>query len=584
MTDDTANRAAQPGTPQAEAAAADYVAFLSYNHRDAVVARRLQRRLESYRLPRGMAGPDGGRRLGSVFRDRDDLPAAADLSQAVRAGIARSRALVVLCSPHAASSIWVEREIRLFRATHPDRPVLAAIVAGDPADAFPPALREGGEPLAADLRPEGDGPRLGLLKLVAGLGGVGLDRLVQRDAQRRIRRVTGITAVALVVMLCLLALSILAWQAQREAERQRSEAEGLVEFMLTDLRQRLHSVGRLDALAVVNRRAMAYYRDQGALDRLPEDSLERRARVLHAMGEDDIDRGDLPAALHKFEEAHRTTAALLAKHPDDPERLFVHAQSEFWVGYIDQMDARPEAALAHYRAYHDRARRLLVLEPHNPRSFAEIGYALSNIASVQWLALHDYRAALGNYEMSLHWFQRAAAADPRSVPYQREVAERHAWISDVLFSMRNWGGARWHRQRQIELLEPLRRADPRNGALAYDRLVATRALGRIAYERGEHDRAAAILADAQQEAEALRRRDPENQSWFEQQLRVLMDAADTARARARPAETDRLTAEAHRLLRTTGAGRAANPAFRAASIRRLDAIARSERGDTSKGD
>ena len=239
-------------TDERTEAAADYAAFLSYSHQDIAAARALQRRLEAYRLPRGLNGRNGSRRIGPLFRDQDELAAAADLSEAVRKGIARSRALVVLCSPAAVTSDWVDREIRLFRTLHPDRPILAAIIAGDPPAVFPPALCEAGEPLAADLRPQGDGKRLGLLKLVAGLGGVGLDRLVQRDAQRRIRRVTGITAVAFIVMLCLLTLSILAWQAQREAERQRSEAEGLVEFMLTGLRQRLRSVGRLDALAVVN--------------------------------------------------------------------------------------------------------------------------------------------------------------------------------------------------------------------------------------------------------------------------------------------------------------------------------------------
>lgn len=82
------------------------------------------------------------------------------------------------------------------------------------------------------------------------------------------------------------ALTAAALEARKEAERQRSEAEGLVEFMLTDLRDRLKGVGRLDVMTAVNQRALHYYEDQD-LAALPADSLERRARVLHAMGEDD---------------------------------------------------------------------------------------------------------------------------------------------------------------------------------------------------------------------------------------------------------------------------------------------------------
>ncbi|WP_052816657.1 toll/interleukin-1 receptor domain-containing protein [Sphingobium fuliginis] len=178
---------------RADSAKAAYTAFLSYNHRDVRAARGLQRRLESYRLPKGAMRSDGERRLGPIFRDRDELPAAADLSEAVKQALSRSAALVVLCSPHAAASPWVDKEIRLFRFLHPDRPILAAIIEGEPEEAFPPALQDGGEPLAADLRREGDGVRLGTLKIIAGLAGIGLDRLVQRDAQRRVRRVTAVT-------------------------------------------------------------------------------------------------------------------------------------------------------------------------------------------------------------------------------------------------------------------------------------------------------------------------------------------------------------------------------------------------------
>lgn len=553
---------------------ASYLAFLSYSHKDVRRARRLQRRLETYKLPHSLTLADGSRRLGNVFRDQDELAAASDLSESVKDGIARSGAMIVLCSPSAAASLWVDKEIRLFREVHPTRPILAAIIEGDPDHAFPPALTEDAEPLAADLRPEGDGEKLGTLKLIAGLSGVQLDRLVQRDAQRRMRRVTAITVMSLIIALGFVTLSLFAWRAQREAERQRAEAEGMVEFMLTDLRQRLRSVGRLDVLTTVNKRAMNYYRAQGNLDRLPDESLERRARILHAMGEDDIALGDLAAALQKFKEAHRTTESILKKAPADPERIFNHAQSEFWVGQVDQLQGQSEAALGHYRAYLRLANRLVELQPGKSRSLMEVGYALSNIAAIQYQFQKDDVGAILHYQMSLDWFLKAQALDPASLAIRKEIAERHARISDVQFDHGDLEAARWHRVRQLSLLKPLIRNDPENGDLAYQTLVATRALARIAFMSGKLTEASTLVKDAETQALRLQQRDPQNQFWFEQHLRVLSDAAEVAHALHQPGEVARLTKEADGMISKVHSGSAAVPAFRAESIQRLDAIAR----------
>src|SRR5580698_8728143 len=114
-----------------------YWAFISYSHKDAAFGRRLHRRLESYALPRRLVGRSTTqgvvpRRLVPIFRDREELPAATDLSTEVRAALARSRCLIVICSPDTPGSAWVSREVELFRELHPERPILAALSDGEP--------------------------------------------------------------------------------------------------------------------------------------------------------------------------------------------------------------------------------------------------------------------------------------------------------------------------------------------------------------------------------------------------------------------------------------------------------------------
>jgi hypothetical protein len=191
-----------------------YWAFLSYSHRDVAFAERLHSRLETYRVPRPLVGrptPDGPipRRIMPVFRDRDELPSAAALSEKIREALERSRFLIVLASPWSAASAWVDKEVRTFKAMGRADRVLTIIIDGDPnasdrpgretqacfcpalrfqvdADGVPTTVRA--EPLAADARTSGDGFDDALLKLIAGLLGVGFDQLKRRELIRRRRR------------------------------------------------------------------------------------------------------------------------------------------------------------------------------------------------------------------------------------------------------------------------------------------------------------------------------------------------------------------------------------------------------------
>ena len=517
-----------------EAGALRYTAFLSYSHKDAAAAQRLHRRLETYRLPRRLVGSMAAwgpvpSRLWPIFRDREELPAATDLSETVRQALAQSGSLVVLCSPHAAASLWVAEEIATFRRLHPDRPVLAAILDGDPSDCFPAILRAVGpdgvshEPLATDLRREGDGGRLGLLKLVAGITGIGLDELVQRDASRRVRRVTAVTAGALVAVLFMAALTIFALSARSEAERQRAEAEGLIEFMLTDLRERLRGVGNLDVMTSVNRRALAYYGDQRALGGLSPASLERRARVLHAMGEDDVRRGDLASALAVFREAHRTTAEQLARDPNDPARIFAHAQSEYWVGRIHELNRNWPTARLHFARYAAAAQRLVTIAPNNPDYMMEMGWGAQNLGVVQLNGFGDPAAAQRLFETATQWFARAADSRPSDGVIRREQANAYGWLADSFYLRELWRPSLAARVHQYRITERLFRDDPDNVETAYRLAIAERSLARLSALLGDRAAARPFLARAYRRSHALTSRDPRNSEWLIFRTRVECD-------------------------------------------------------------
>jgi hypothetical protein len=511
-----------------------YKAFLSYSHKDSAAAARLHRRLESYRLPRRLVGREAGggpvpQRLSPIFRDREELPAVADLSETVRSALAQSGALIVLCSPHGAASLWVAEEIRTFRALHPDRPVLAALIAGEPSDCFPDSLwrtaADGSrhEPLAADFRPGADGERLGLLKLVAGLTGVGLDDLVQRDASRRIRRVTAVTAMALAAMLIMAALTVFALGARTEAERQRAEAEGLIEFMLTGLREQLRGVGRLDVLTAVNQRALGYYADQGDLSRLPADSLERRARALHAIGEDDLALGDEAAALAAFREAHRTTASLLQRSPDDAERIFTHAQSDYWIGRIHELRRSWRGAERQYRLYAAAGEQLIAIAPRRPDYMMEAGWGAQNLGAVRLHGFDDVAAARRYFETAIRWFQRAAAMRPADSQPLREQANVFGWLADSFYARQEWPESLAARRRQYELTERLYLKEPSNLDLLYRLAIAERSVALLSARAGERGQVRPLMLRAYERTRSLTQHDPRNSEWLLLRAKVECD-------------------------------------------------------------
>ena len=147
------------------------------------------------------------KRIFPVFRDREELASSSSLGENIQNALRQSRALIVICSPRAAASRWVNEEIKLYKSMGREERVFCLIVDGEPyapadsglLECFPKSVLlrvnpegelsdEPAEPIAADARERKDGKRNALLKLIAGIVGVPYDELRQRERQRQIRQ------------------------------------------------------------------------------------------------------------------------------------------------------------------------------------------------------------------------------------------------------------------------------------------------------------------------------------------------------------------------------------------------------------
>ncbi|MBY6204529.1 toll/interleukin-1 receptor domain-containing protein [Halomonas denitrificans] len=445
-----------------------YRAFISYSWADKAWAGWLHRALETYRPPDALVGrstPVGPvpSRLHPIFKDREEEAAGHGISASIEAAMADAEFMVVVCSPRSVRSKWVNREIAWFKTHRSKERILALVVDGEPGaslaegcrpnesdrECFPEtllyevdddlnstAVRED-MPLAADARRGGDGKRLARLKLAAALLGLGLDELVRRDERRRAARFRWIAIGSGSIAVAMAALALVAVQQrdralamQAAAEVQRNQAEGLVEFMIGDLRHKLEEDVQIDVLADIATRAQDYYAVQLDL-RMDDDALGRRARVLDLLGDLKMDFGQSEQAVELLRQSVEASAELLRRDPDNPDRILEQAHSVQGLGALYFQRGAPHEAEALMERAVELTGRLVQLDPGEPEWRGEQGSALVNLG-VMRLNRNALAEAAGSFREAVD-IKRSSVATAHNVRAARyDLSLTYAWLARAL--------------------------------------------------------------------------------------------------------------------------------------------------------
>jgi WD40 repeat protein len=273
--------------------------FISYSRKDTPFAAALERALKRYRPPKDLPVP---RRRLDVFRDEEDFT-GTEYHTAVERHISGSHKLILVCSPNAYRSEFVNDETRRFLRSHEPSEIIPLLFAGLPNNeakpgeesrmAFPPALCERVEvPLAADYRgfnPTSDRVdsrrfRSAWYKLIADIYGRTRAEVEAREQRRRVRQrvVWGGTSAAVAVAVGG-ALTVAAMQRARadvEARTSRSNELAGSAMSLVDRDPELATLLAIEA-ADQSPSAGATSALRAALARLPD--WQRSATAPNSM-------------------------------------------------------------------------------------------------------------------------------------------------------------------------------------------------------------------------------------------------------------------------------------------------------------
>lgn len=115
-----------------------YFAFISYNSHDTSWGKRLQLKLEGYRMPATLCSEHGWARkpINPVFFAPTDIQPGG-LTEELQDRLRASKNLIVICSPYSAKSEWVGKEIAFFYSLGRAKDIYFFIVDGVPHSGDP---------------------------------------------------------------------------------------------------------------------------------------------------------------------------------------------------------------------------------------------------------------------------------------------------------------------------------------------------------------------------------------------------------------------------------------------------------------
>lgn len=392
----------------------------------------------------------------------------------------------------------------------------------------------------------------------------------RRAAALRTRRQrTALLGTAVVMLALLVGLGVKYTVDQKKARREissqrdranaaRLDAEGLVAYMLGDLKKRLEPIGRLDVLDDVGGRALAYF------DALPESdrgsaALARRAETLRQIAEVRLEQGDPKGAAKLLAEGREISRELLMREPAVPawlrleavlrvtesavlrsqgklaealleadggtrtlEKLTTEAKEPSAVAsllraysqtaLLKRIAGNLDGALVESRKAADLAGKLLEKDPPNPNWLDALAASHGRMGGVYRMK-GDTASALSEYAECARLLARRLESDPADTRVKAELAVNFSHQGAVLVAAGRFDEALHANREHLRRMQELTEIDPGNTSWQQERGVGHATIARVLRATGDLAGAGRELREEETILRSLLRRNPANASW-----------------------------------------------------------------------